>query len=68
MKYLYDMSTLSIVDSDQSPSKKVRLPASDEWSRPALQLQEIAHQEQEPRRIPPELAAADLDAFLSGMD
>jgi hypothetical protein len=66
MKHLYDMSTLSISEDDQPSSQPARLPASDEWARPALQLQEIAHQE--PKRIPPELAVADLDAFLLSMD
>lgn len=67
MQVLYNMGTGRVIETTSEEQKQVKLPAQDTRHLPELKLQEINYSHCEERRIPPDLAIADLDAILKQM-
>ena len=67
MKIIYDMSTGMVLEKSSQERKRFQLQSQDTYLLPELKLQEINIGSREEQRIPPELAIADLNAFLIKM-
>lgn len=68
MKIIYDMSTGMVLEKSSQEQKQIHLQSQDTYLLPELKLQEIKLGSREEQRIPPELAIADLNAFLKEMN
>ena len=67
MKIIYDMSKGMVIEKSSQEQKQIHLQSQDTYLLPELKLQEINIRSREEQRIPPELAIADLNAFLKEM-
>jgi hypothetical protein len=63
----YDMSTGRVIETSPPETTGVESIFTDTHCMPELGLQEISHRSREEARFPPQLAIADLNAFLHEM-